>query len=128
MRAPSALLRPISDIHGTKCCFKLGNSMLSSCTGKKGTFHSRRECICLLVSIQLLVCLAGPVKGRSAVCRDLDTDLRRISQVGACCIVCCLDDKELNMLVRLRELHEYLPEYNEQRRGKYEVVRAQKTT
>lgn len=42
--------------------------------------------------------LAGPVRGRSAVCRDLDTDLRRISQAGARCIVCCLDDEELEFL------------------------------
>ncbi|KAG2337557.1 hypothetical protein BDR05DRAFT_919588 [Suillus weaverae] len=79
LRAPSALLRPISNIHGTKRCFKLGNLMLSSCPGKK-------------------VRLAGPVRGRSAVCRDLDIDLRRISQVGARCIVCCLDDEELELL------------------------------
>ncbi|KAG2113792.1 uncharacterized protein F5147DRAFT_679758 [Suillus discolor] len=46
--------------------------MLSSCPGKK-------------------VRLAGPVRGRSAVRRDLDTDLRRISQVGACCIVWLVD-------------------------------------
>ncbi|KIK33359.1 hypothetical protein CY34DRAFT_813681 [Suillus luteus UH-Slu-Lm8-n1] len=79
LRAPSATLRPTSNIHGTKRCFKLGNLMLSSCPGKK-------------------VRLAGPVRGRSAVCRDLDTDLRRISQAGARCIVCCLDDEELEFL------------------------------
>ncbi|KAG1725182.1 hypothetical protein EDB19DRAFT_1756957 [Suillus lakei] len=45
-----------------------------------------------------LVRLAGPVRGRSAVCRDLNSDLWRISQVGACCIVCCLDDEELEFL------------------------------
>ncbi|KAG1807198.1 hypothetical protein EV424DRAFT_1427981, partial [Suillus variegatus] len=50
----------------------LGNLMLSSCPGKK-------------------VCLAGPVRGRSAVCRDLDTDLWRISQVRARCIVWLVD-------------------------------------
>ncbi|KAG1742152.1 hypothetical protein EDB19DRAFT_674767 [Suillus lakei] len=43
--------------------------MLSSCPGKK-----------------------GPVRGRS-VCRDLGADLRCISQVGARCIVCCLDEE-----------------------------------
>ncbi|KAG2128623.1 uncharacterized protein EDB93DRAFT_1184323 [Suillus bovinus] len=79
LRASSASLRPTSNIHGTKRCFKLGNLMLSSCPGKK-------------------VRLAGPVRGRSAVCRDLDTDLRRISQAGARCIVCCLDDEELEFL------------------------------
>lgn len=78
-RVSSASLHPTSNIHGTKRCFKLGNLMLSSCPGKK-------------------VRLAGPVRGRSAVCRDLDTDLRRISQAGARCIVCCLDDEELEFL------------------------------
>ncbi|KAG1742179.1 hypothetical protein EDB19DRAFT_1850616 [Suillus lakei] len=79
LKASSALLRPTSNNHGAKRCFKLGNLMLSSCPGKK-------------------VRLAGPVRGRSAVCRDLDADLRRISQVGARCIVCCLDDEELEFL------------------------------
>ncbi|KAG1769322.1 phosphatases II, partial [Suillus occidentalis] len=78
-RASSATLRPVSNIHGTKRCFKLGNLMLSSCPGKK-------------------VRLTGPVRGRSAVYRDLDADLRRISQAGARCIVCCLDDEELEFL------------------------------
>ncbi|KAG1799938.1 uncharacterized protein HD556DRAFT_78289 [Suillus plorans] len=53
--------------------------MPSSCPGKK-------------------VRLASRVRRRSAVCRDLDTDLRRISQVGARCIVCCLDAEELDFL------------------------------
>ncbi|KAG1851688.1 phosphatases II [Suillus subluteus] len=75
-RTSSALLHPTSN---TKRCFKLGNLMLSSCPGKK-------------------VRLSGPVRGRSAVCRDLDADLRHISQVGARCIVCCLDDEELEFL------------------------------
>ncbi|KAG0704686.1 phosphatases II [Suillus ampliporus] len=79
LRAPSALLRPTSTNHGTKRSFKLGNLMLSSCPGKK-------------------VRLAGPVRGRSTVCRDLDTDLRRIREVGARCVVCCLDDEELEFL------------------------------
>ncbi|KAG1812602.1 uncharacterized protein BJ212DRAFT_1569660 [Suillus subaureus] len=78
-RASGALLHPTSNIPGTKRCFKLGNLMVSSCPGKK-------------------VRLTGPVRGRSAVCRDLDTDLRHISQVGARCIVCCLDDEELEFL------------------------------
>ncbi|KAG2153926.1 hypothetical protein DEU56DRAFT_771888 [Suillus clintonianus] len=79
LRASSALHRPTSNNHGIKRSFKLGNLMLSSCPGKK-------------------VRLAGPVRGRSAVCRDLDTDLRRIAGVGARCIVCCLDDEELEFL------------------------------
>ncbi|KAG1875369.1 hypothetical protein DFJ58DRAFT_253355 [Suillus subalutaceus] len=66
--------------------------MLSSCPGKK-------------------VRLTGPIRGRSAVYRDLDTDLPRIGRVGACCIVwlvdmltcpvyscSCLDDEEFEFL------------------------------
>ncbi|KAF8270249.1 protein-tyrosine phosphatase-like protein [Lactarius quietus] len=53
----------------------LGNLYLSSCPGKK-----------------------GPVRGRGAVCRDLEQDLRRIKALGVGCIVCCLDDEELNFL------------------------------
>ncbi|KAI9572082.1 protein-tyrosine phosphatase-like protein [Boletus coccyginus] len=59
--------------------FKLGNLLLSSCPGKK-------------------VRLNRPVRGRSAVCRDLDVDLRRMKMLGARCIV-CLDDEELEFLV-----------------------------
>ncbi|KAH9083895.1 phosphatases II [Lactarius deliciosus] len=57
----------------------LGNLFLSSCPGKK-------------------VRLTGPVRGRGAVCRDLEQDLRRIKALGVGCIVCCLDDEELNFL------------------------------
>ncbi|KAG1745369.1 uncharacterized protein EDB91DRAFT_1345701 [Suillus paluster] len=78
LRSSSAVLRPTSS-HGTKRSFKLGNLMLSSCPGKK-------------------VRLTGPVRGRSAVCRDLDADLRRIREAGARCVVCCLDDEELEFL------------------------------
>ncbi|KAH7888379.1 phosphatases II [Phlebopus sp. FC_14] len=59
--------------------FKLGNLLLSSCPGKK-------------------VRLNGPVRGRSAVCRDLKLDLRRVRALGARCVVCCLDDEELQFL------------------------------
>ncbi|KAH7908611.1 phosphatases II [Hygrophoropsis aurantiaca] len=59
--------------------FKLGNLLLSSCPGKK-------------------VRLSGPVKGRGTVCRDLGLDLRRIKDLGVRCIVCCLDDEELQFL------------------------------
>ncbi|KAF9051015.1 phosphatases II [Hymenopellis radicata] len=59
--------------------FALGNLFLSSCPGKK-------------------VRLQGPVKGRSGVCRDLETDLRRMKDMGVGCIVCCLDDTELEFL------------------------------
>ncbi|EGO25203.1 hypothetical protein SERLADRAFT_348519, partial [Serpula lacrymans var. lacrymans S7.9] len=57
----------------------LGNLYLSSCPGKK-------------------VRLNGPVKGRSAVCRDLEIDLRRMKDLGVRCVVCCLDDEELSFL------------------------------
>ncbi|KAI0305419.1 protein-tyrosine phosphatase-like protein [Multifurca ochricompacta] len=57
----------------------LGNLYLSSCPGKK-------------------VRLTGPVRGRGAVCRDLNQDLRRIKALGVGCIVCCLDDEELSFL------------------------------
>ncbi|GJJ06169.1 hypothetical protein Clacol_000358 [Clathrus columnatus] len=57
----------------------LGNILLSSCPGKK-------------------VRLTGPVKGRGAICRDLEQDLQRIKAIGVGCIVCCLDDDELEYL------------------------------
>ncbi|KAJ8497158.1 hypothetical protein ONZ51_g695 [Trametes cubensis] len=58
---------------------QLGNMYMSSCPGKK-------------------VRLDGPVRGRSTVCRDLRSDLTRIQNVGVACIVCCLDDHELQSL------------------------------
>ncbi|KAG8213781.1 hypothetical protein J3R82DRAFT_10492 [Butyriboletus roseoflavus] len=68
--------------HGTASQrpFKLGNLLLSSCPGKK-------------------VRLSGPVRGRSAVCRSLDVDLRRMKMLGARCVVCCLDNEELEFLI-----------------------------
>ncbi|KAH9858636.1 phosphatases II [Lenzites betulinus] len=57
----------------------LGNLQLSSCPGKK-------------------VRLEGPVRGRSTVCRDLRSDLRRIKDTGVACLVCLLDDNELQTL------------------------------
>lgn len=59
--------------------FVLGNLLLSSCPGKK-------------------VRLTGPVKGRGAICRDLRSDLGRVKDIGVGCIVCCLDDDELDFL------------------------------
>ncbi|KAJ7188462.1 protein-tyrosine phosphatase-like protein [Mycena filopes] len=59
--------------------FTIGNIFLSSCPGKK-------------------VRLQGPVKGRSGVCRDLHADIRRMKDLGVGCIVCCLDDAELEFL------------------------------
>ncbi|KDR75407.1 hypothetical protein GALMADRAFT_249461 [Galerina marginata CBS 339.88] len=63
----------------TASTFLIGNLFLSSCPGKK-------------------VRLDGPVKGRSGVCRDLETDLKRMKELGVGCIVCCLDDNELEFL------------------------------
>ncbi|KAI0063697.1 phosphatases II [Artomyces pyxidatus] len=57
----------------------LGNLLLSSCPGKK-------------------VRLNGPVRGRGAVCRDLQQDLKRIKALDVGCVVCCLDDEELDFL------------------------------
>ncbi|KAJ2936565.1 hypothetical protein H1R20_g542, partial [Candolleomyces eurysporus] len=59
--------------------FSIGNLYMSSCPGKK-------------------VRLNGPTYGRSAVCRDLDMDMTRIKSFGIGCIVCCLDDEELDLL------------------------------
>ncbi|KAJ7350247.1 protein-tyrosine phosphatase-like protein, partial [Mycena albidolilacea] len=59
--------------------FTIGNIFLSSCPGKK-------------------VRLQGPVKGRSGVCRDLHADMRRMKDLGVGCIICCLDDAELEFL------------------------------
>ncbi|KAJ7755692.1 protein-tyrosine phosphatase-like protein [Mycena maculata] len=59
--------------------FTIGNIFLSSCPGKK-------------------VRLQGPVKGRSGVCRDLHADLRRVKDLGVGCLICCLDDAELDFL------------------------------
>ncbi|EIW63131.1 phosphatases II [Trametes versicolor FP-101664 SS1] len=57
----------------------IGNLYLSSCPGKK-------------------VRLDGPVRGRGTVCRDLRSDLERIKNVGTACLVCLLDDHELQAL------------------------------
>lgn len=46
----------------------LGNMLLSSCPGKR-------------------LRMEGPVKGRAPVCRDLETDLRRIKNEGVGCLV-----------------------------------------
>ncbi|KAJ4498342.1 hypothetical protein C8R41DRAFT_878070 [Lentinula lateritia] len=59
--------------------FILGNMFMSSCPGKK-------------------VRLKGPVKGRSGVCRDLYADLQRMKDLAVGCVVCCLDDTELEFL------------------------------
>ncbi|KAF8813626.1 phosphatases II [Phlegmacium glaucopus] len=77
--------------------FAIGNLFLSSCPGKK-------------------VRLDGPIKGRLGVRRDLETDMRRIKDMGTGCIIwcdlihalawfkpssldcSCLDDNELEFL------------------------------
>ncbi|KAG1863139.1 hypothetical protein F4604DRAFT_1683723 [Suillus subluteus] len=55
LRASSVLLRPISDIHGTKRCFELGNLILSSCPGKKvaSTTASFFEISALIYGVQV---------------------------------------------------------------------------
>ncbi|TDL25978.1 phosphatases II [Rickenella mellea] len=58
---------------------RVGNLYLSSCPGKK-------------------VRLTGPVKGRGAICRDLSSDMSRMKDLGVGCIICCLDDEELDFL------------------------------
>lgn len=40
-----------------------------------------------LTDITAKVRLGGPVRGRGAVCRDLEQDLRRIKALGVGCIV-----------------------------------------
>ncbi|KAF6760002.1 protein-tyrosine phosphatase-like protein [Ephemerocybe angulata] len=59
--------------------FSLGNLYMSSCPGKK-------------------VRLNGPINGRSSVCRDLGMDMARMKALGVGCVVCCLDDEELELL------------------------------
>ncbi|KAL0245838.1 hypothetical protein I308_104975 [Cryptococcus tetragattii IND107] len=39
-----------------------------------------------------------PALGRGPVCRDISTDLKRIKGEGVGCLVCCLDDEELELL------------------------------
>ncbi|KAF8894923.1 protein-tyrosine phosphatase-like protein [Gymnopilus junonius] len=63
----------------TTSSFLIGNLFLSSCPGKK-------------------VRLNGPVKGRRGVCRDLETDMKKIKDLRVGCVVCCLDDSELEFL------------------------------
>ncbi|CAG8539165.1 4340_t:CDS:2 [Paraglomus brasilianum] len=56
-----------------------GNLALSSCPGKK-------------------VRLSGPVRGRSAIDRDIDLDFQRLRSCGISLVVCCLNDEELAFL------------------------------
>ncbi|TFK54045.1 phosphatases II [Heliocybe sulcata] len=69
----------VPEVRETPVKFMLGNLYLSSCPGKK-------------------VRLDGPVKGRGTVCRDLRSDLKRIKDLGVGCVICCLDDVELDFL------------------------------
>ncbi|KAG2015945.1 hypothetical protein CC2G_009163 [Coprinopsis cinerea AmutBmut pab1-1] len=59
----------------------IGNLFMSSCPGKKVRLND-----------------ASSNTGRSAVCRDLDMDLARFKEQGIGCIICCLDDLELEFL------------------------------
>ena len=36
--------------------------------------------------------------GRTAICRDLEADLARIKSLGVGCIICCLDNDEMEFL------------------------------
>ncbi|KJA27765.1 hypothetical protein HYPSUDRAFT_197926 [Hypholoma sublateritium FD-334 SS-4] len=76
IRPPNNIFRPPTR---DPSLFTIGNLFLSSCPGKK-------------------VRLDGPVKGRSGVRRDVETDMRRMKELGVGCIVCCLDDAELDFL------------------------------
>ncbi|KAI9066623.1 phosphatases II [Trametes sanguinea] len=77
--APAVAIPEVPTIPSLGMAKLIGNLYMSSCPGKK-------------------VRLDGPVRGRSTVCRDLRSDLERIKNVGVACIVCCLDDKELQSL------------------------------
>ncbi|KAF8230137.1 phosphatases II [Tricholoma matsutake] len=77
--APSVSRHPPNHVPLPPPPFSVGNLFLSSCPGKKVRLQGSRE-------------------GRSGVCRDLDTDLKRIKGLGVGCIVCCLDDAELEFL------------------------------
>ncbi|KAF4567691.1 hypothetical protein EYR36_011315 [Pleurotus pulmonarius] len=77
--------------------FLLGNMYMSSCPGKKGT---KPVSLRNIISLILLLISSPPwtSSGRSGICRDLDADLQRIRALGVKCIVCCLDDMELEYL------------------------------
>ncbi|KAI0331037.1 phosphatases II [Cubamyces sp. BRFM 1775] len=77
--AQTLLIPEVPQIPSFHTASQLGNMYMSSCPGKK-------------------VRLDGPVRGRNTVCRDLRSDLTRIQNVGVACIVCCLDDNELQSL------------------------------
>ncbi|KAI0371045.1 phosphatases II [Pilatotrama ljubarskyi] len=79
IRPPSIAIPEVPPIPPVGTGTLLGNLYMSSCPGKK-------------------VRLDGPVRGRSTVCRDLRADLCRIKDVGVACIVCLLDDNELQSL------------------------------
>ncbi|KAI0633622.1 phosphatases II [Trametes polyzona] len=79
IRPPGIALPAIPRIPPIGTPSVLGNLLMSSCPGKK-------------------VRLDGPVRGRNTVCRDLTLDLRRIKDTGAACLVCLLDDNEMQSL------------------------------
>jgi hypothetical protein len=59
---------PITAVPHSATNTGIGNLLLSSCPGKK-------------------VRLDGPVRGRSAICRDLKSDLARIKEMGVGCVI-----------------------------------------
>ncbi|KAG6891736.1 hypothetical protein C0992_006156 [Termitomyces sp. T32_za158] len=64
----------------TEPSLMLGNLFLSSCPGKKG--KSLRTVAPMLIIL----------------CLDLSLDLKRMKELGVGCIICCLDDGELDFL------------------------------
>ncbi|OWZ76425.1 hypothetical protein C365_04571 [Cryptococcus neoformans Bt85] len=78
-QSQSAQTQPLSNSYQAPRVPALGNLLLSSCPGKR-------------------LRMEGPSKGRGPVCRDLATDLKRIKGEGVGCLVCCLDDEELELL------------------------------
>ena len=65
----------------------IGNMLLSSCPGKKSTSLDQFHSLLRTSDISSAVRLAGPVNGRTGVCRDLSRDLERMRLLGVGCIV-----------------------------------------
>ena len=69
--------------------FTIGNLFLSSCPGKKGKLHLTFSHSPASFILYILVRLDGSFKGRIGVRRDLETDMRRIKDMGTGCIIWC---------------------------------------
>ena len=69
--------------------FAIGNLFLSSCPGKKGILHLHIHISQRHSFLYTLVRLDGSIKGRIGVRRDLETDMRRIKDMGTGCIIWC---------------------------------------